>query len=322
MFVGQLFQITRVTGDRLTQRLSQAAHRRGTQTQSVVRVRPRQGHRRFQHVESADLGRRVLAIVQGRPSAGKGAHALQGGAVHAQEVGVQRHDDTRFLDPGQPFAVHTVDLVPGAASRHVGHRLVHQVTAVRETGQELPHQTALGRSQRGACHQCDRRCVAQRIHDLPVRRVPGNLLPAAARRLRAVGVVERQYRRLHRGGRGAAGDRVVGVTVDLDRPAVHRLDQQTVGPGSVRESRGVVERAAGLLVLGTVDATDDLALRFPLTALGPDEQCRRGARGQLEHVAPAQFVGRPRVLLSTRQGRLLQGVLHGSSLSIDGRSSS
>ena len=118
-------------------------------------------------------------------------------------------------------------------------------------------------------------------------------LPRALQRdrLRAVGIVEAEHRRLDARARGPEGRGVRRVSLDLGRPPFVALDDQAVGAPAERHRRRVVAGDPGNDLLGSGDVGDDLFDRAPAPREPRERQ--RGAE-EHHHVAPGDPFGKLR----------------------------
>ena len=105
-------------------------------------------------------------------------------------------------------------------------------------------------------------CAGERRAHRDEERRPRPDLAEVGERLRAVGIVEVEDRRLreHVGGAEAAG--MLRVALDLRRAPFVALDEQAGGDAAERHRRREEQRPAGDQLLGLPDVRDDLLVRL------------------------------------------------------------
>ncbi len=224
------------------------------------------------------------------PPPREGARRGEGAGARDERVGVERDDGVGLRE--------VVPRLDGLPVREPGAR-PHGVAAGglplvpaglrhrREDGAELSGE----RRRRDRLGQDPQAVARERRVDLHargelVREVrPGADLSEAGDRLGAVGVVERQDERLREGVRGPEARRVVGVALDLRRPALVALDEKARGVAAERRGGREEERPARDDLLGLLHVGDDSLARL----LDAGREAREGERGggELEEAAPA-----------------------------------
>ena len=260
--------------------------RAGLDRQPVVGHAARHGHRRLDDVHprhraalvDAAAGR-VLAVVPDRV-----------GVLAAQEVGVERDDDLGVGEPSER---------PGRlAERGLGpERLgVVEVGAQRDPlgaggGDVAVAERVDGGRGRGLGQDHDAPAALAEPAGLGHERAPVGAgrggVAARGDGPAAVGVVELEHRRLGEDVGVALGDRVLGVALDLGRPALVALHQDRVPDAAQRHRGGVVVRDARDHLFGLAGVRQD-RLDGPAAAGHAGE---RGARAHDLEERPAAGAG-------------------------------
>ena len=246
---------------------------------------------RFGHVEAAQaIGLGVDAATGGeRPRV---LHAER--VLRSQEVGVEREDDVGLFE-----VVDRLDVVakgqPGAGAGVVaGRRLPLDPLRVGMGGEHLLDLGGQGRRVDGLGEDAQSGALAgglarQRAAHGGHERAPGLDPAQLGDGLRAVGIVEREDRRLGVHVGAAPAGRVIGVSLDLGGPTLVALDQKTRGDAAERHGGGEEHRLAGHQLLGLPHVGHDELVG--LTRAGRDAGQRQRRAHQLEESAPAHRVG-------------------------------
>ncbi len=274
------------------------------QRQAVVGLGGGAGDTRPDGVEAVHRRLRRVAVLVDAPARHEVVDVAQVARPAAEEVGVQGHDHVRLREGVDGVSVLAEGQLGGLPRCVVAQRLVLVPARLGERLEQLLNLLVQRRRDDGFRQQAQAGATALALvgHRPPQRRhavdgdgaeggVPRRRLAAGADRLRAVRVVEGQDRRLmkHIGRAEAAG--VLGVALDLRRPALVTLDQQTDAYAAERHGGGVEQRPAGDDLLGLADVGDDVdgRRRLDRAAAQPGQAQRGGHQGQ--EAAPAQRVG-------------------------------
>ena len=246
------------------------------------------------------------------PAGGEAARVADHLRVGVEEVGVDREDRARLLEP-----VHGEERPPerpGDALVHVSLAggLVDDETGARELRPERRREAEERRGRGG--RQEEGEAVSPFVRARPLRpardeRGPARRLAAPPHGRGAVGVVEVEDRRLHARARRAAARRVQLVALDLRGPPLVALDDESPRAGGAGHRRGVAAGDARNDLLRSLDVGDDVGL-------GPAARGERSRRAeQRDHVPARDRIGRRRGVLGelplaerSRLGRLLERV--------------
>ena len=205
-----------------------------------------------------------------------------------EEVGVKREDDLRLGEVVDPVVrpAQSGDRGEGLVVRR--RRLPSVPARLGALGEDRPH--LVGEGRRGdRTGQDAHPQAAQRLLGLEERRrlvdegPPGADAAKVDDRLRAVGVVEVEHRGLGEDVGRPQARRVVGVALDLRRPAGVALGEHPVAVAALDVGAGEVERLARHDLLRLADVGDDPFERL-LGAAGQTGEPQRGA-GELEEGA-------------------------------------
>ena len=266
------------------------------QREPVVGGRARQRGRALDDVEPVHL--RLLRV--DLASRGILAHEPEAGGMARHEVGLEAQDDVGGLEP--VLGLHRL------AERQS--RACADVVAVDGLPAHPPRLGQLG-SERLPLRGEGRRGhppgenpkpgtarLALRLERLPQglsEGAPGALLPQIAHGRRPVGVVQAEDVRLSEDIGRAEALRVVGVPLDLRRPALVALHEDAARVAVVRGRRGEEERTARHQVLGLPHVRENRLLRL-LRADGEPGQGQRCAH-ECQELPPALRVFEGRRLL-------------------------
>ena len=251
----------------------------------------RSGRRRraLGDVEAVHHGRRFVdPAVRGEvPSVTNGTRALE------QEVGVEGHD---HVGARQVVArrVRRAERGGETASRVVAADRVPAVPGrARIVGEQLGDERRLGRAGDRSGQQTQARALLGRLRGHRGRERSAEALPARdaselGDRLRAIGVVEVEHRRLGDRVGGAEARRMLRVALHLGRPSLVALGQDA-GRIAADHRRGrEEERPSGHDLLGLLDVGNDLLERLA-RAGGQAGEPERGRREPKEVAAGDAF---------------------------------
>ena len=132
-------------------------------------------------------------------------------------------------------------------------------------------------------------CAVSAARIAPRNADHGTNLAEVGQRLRAIGIVEAEDRRLREDVGGAEAARVQRVAFDLRRPALVALDQQAGGDAAERHRGREEQRLARDHLFGLPDVRDDLLRR--LTRAGGDAGQRHRRAHQLQKRPPRHRIG-------------------------------
>ena len=128
-------------------------------------------------------------------------------------------------------------------------------------------------------------CGASHFGELREERLPGADLAELGDHLRAIGIVEPEDRGLRESVRRAEARGMVGIALDLRRPAEVALDQDASGIAAQDKRARIVARLPRDPVLRLADIGDDLLERLRCARAGAGERERRPH--ETEETAPA-----------------------------------
>ncbi len=255
-------------------------------------IRLAAGHRRhpLHHVQAVQ---RLAGTLDPAPRRELTRGAKVGGPVGGQEVGVERDDDVRLGEVVLRLDHLAKGEAGAGASVIARQRLPLDPLRLGIGRQHLPklrrHRRRAHRLGEDAqARALRRRLPLQRgLHRRDERR-PGSNLAELDDRLRAIGIVEGQHRRLGEQVGGAEAPGMIRVPFHLRRPSLVTLDEDTGGDAAQGHRAREKQRLAGNLLLGLSDVGDDQLGRLHRAGADPGQR-HRGAH-QLEERATADRI--------------------------------
>ncbi len=218
-----------------------------------------------------------------------------------EQVAVERHDRLALVEArDRPHRPLEGERGPGALV------VPRQRLVLVPLDRELRGQPLLERAQRRR-----RRCFGEHVRSAVLQRVaqrwklgPERFHRSAAavvrRVLRAIRVIEVKDRRLHEcmrtgaplraGNDATAGERVLRVAVEVNRPTLVRRREERVPDAGELVRGGVLQRRARNLILGPASERDDVFLLVALA--GADARERHARAHEVEEIAPRHRIGR------------------------------
>ena len=213
--------------------------------------------------------------------------------TRGQEIGLERQHDVGLREVEAHPDRRSEGLRRAPSSRRHGQRIPPVPARLRVALEQRGDQPRLGgrghrAGQQSQARAAEGRLGIQRRGELLVQGRPGGGLAELRDRLRAVGVVKAQHRRLGDGVGRAEARGVLGIALDLRRAAVVTLDEQAGGDPGERHRGGEQDRLPGKKLLRLADIGHDLLDRLA-RAGGQSGEAQRG-RGELQEVAPRDAV--------------------------------
>ena len=263
---------------------------RRLQRQAVIGDATGAGRHRLDRVDAAEaVERHAIAGLLIVPDADFAtAHRIAGiaNATHAstEEVGFERQNHVGFLEVIHRVRVFAERELDAFVRILAADWLVLQPLHLGQRELQFRHQR--GNRRRGggfgqhaeACALLQLLCGNQRI-ERRLRLLPGRRRAVVSHFLRAIRIVQPEYRGLCEQIARAEASGVRRVAFGLDRAAFVALDQQARSVAADRHRRGEEQRHAGRDLLGLVDVRDDLATRCGLERrVAPDGTRERNRR--------------------------------------------
>ena len=264
----------------------------------ALETKPMIGHRSRQRVDAFNDVEAVHRAAGGAraPSRREPSRVTDHLWIGEQRVRVERENHRGSIEPE-----HEIEVTPrgGPQSREpvliadgvVGRPLQSRVWRAELGGQagQCGRGEGVGENRKAgaAIRGMSRGQLAPGRHEI----APGLPRPLLHDRLRAVGIVEAEHRRLDEGARGSERRGVRGVALDLRRSPFVALDDQAVGAPAERHGRRVVTGDPWDDLLGSVDIGDDLFDGAPAPREPRERQ--RGAE-EHHHFAPGDSFGKLR----------------------------
>ncbi len=228
------------------------------------------------------------------PPIGKIARVAHVARTRIQEVGVEREDDVRLVDPVVAIEVASEREARACAHLVAPGRLVLVPRRLREVLQDLLDDLVQRRRGDRFGQDAQARALARLLRQdgRPHRAEelgPGAHLAAEADRLRAVGVVERKHRRLREDVRRAQARRMLGVALNLRRSPHVILDEHGAADARERHRGREEERPPRHELLGLPDVRHDPLFR--LLGAGADAGERERRAHQLQELPARDGIG-------------------------------
>ncbi len=276
--------------ERDDQRARKRFNLRRAKRQAMIGARPGNRWRALDRVQSADRRGILSDVATGRELTGVAEAARH----RAQEIAIERHDHVRVVDvisrldvlaesearaSAEVVSTDWRDLVP-ARHGHPGNQLFELLSQCRGAdgaGEDSQPDAA------PAPDRSDRR--SQRSGEL----APRPDLALVGHRLCPIGVIQRKNRRLGENIRGAKAGRMIGVALDLRRPAHVTLDQHAGRIAIHRHRRCEKQGTTGDRVFRLTHVGHDAFIRLP--GARADARQRERCSHQSEELSPTNRIG-------------------------------